>query len=250
MPRLKGPVPQVQAKEGPMPQLVKKRRSGWALLAVGALVASILAVGASPAAATARQPDFESEWKACLGPALAANDFSDVSADSVHYASINCLAHYEITVGKGDGTFDPEGNVTRSQLALFLARAADAAGIDLGDAVDQGFTDVNADDTERADAINRLVGAKIMDGDTDVSFDPPSETLFAPTDHITRWEMAKFLFAFLDHALDSVLVDVWPPNVDGDSSNRVELGSEDGGRSGTRPDDHFGDALRQTPSPY
>ena len=47
MPRLKGPVPQVQAKEGPMPQLVKKRRSGWAVLAVGALVASILAVGAS-----------------------------------------------------------------------------------------------------------------------------------------------------------------------------------------------------------
>ena len=231
-----------------MPQLVKKRRSGWALLAVGALVASILAVGASPAAATARQPDFESEWKACLGPALAANDFSDVSMDSVHYASINCLDHYGITKGKGDGTFDPEGNVTRSQLALFLARAADAAGIDLGDAVDQDFTDVNADDTERADAINRLVGAGIMDGDTNDSFDPPSTTHFAPTDHVTRWEMAKFLFAFLDHALDSVLVDVWPPNVDGDSSNRVELGSEDGGRSGTRPDDHFGDALRQTPS--
>ena len=51
MPRLKGPVPQVQAKEGPMPQLVKKRRSGWAVLAAAAMVASILAVGASPAAA-------------------------------------------------------------------------------------------------------------------------------------------------------------------------------------------------------
>ena len=55
-----------------MPQLVKKRRSGWAVLAVGALVASILAVGASPAAAMSRQPDFEAQWKACLGPALAA----------------------------------------------------------------------------------------------------------------------------------------------------------------------------------
>ena len=48
MPRLKGPVPQVQAKEGPMPQIVKKRRSGWAILAAGALVASLLAVGAGP----------------------------------------------------------------------------------------------------------------------------------------------------------------------------------------------------------
>ena len=44
-----------------------------------------------------------------------------------------------------------------------------------------------------------------------------------------------------------MLVDVWPRSVDGDSADRVELGSEDGGRSGTRPDDHFGDARRQTP---
>ena len=37
--------------------------------------------------------------------------------------------------------------------------------------------DVNADDTERAAAINTLVGAGIMFGDTDNSFDPPSTTL-------------------------------------------------------------------------
>ena len=92
--------------------------------------------------------------------------------------------------------------MTRSQMALFLARAADAAGIDLGDATANDFTDVNADDEERADAINRLVDAGIMFGDTDVAFDPPSTTLFAPTDHVTRWEMAWFLFAFLDHALE------------------------------------------------
>ena len=49
--------------------------------------------------------------------------------------------------------------MTRSQMALFLARAAKAAGIDLGDHGDQDFMDVNADDTERAAAINTLVGA-------------------------------------------------------------------------------------------
>ena len=75
MPRLKGPVPQVQAKEGPMPQLVKKRRSGWAVLAAAALIASILAVGATPAAAAPRQPDQEATWKACLGPAMADQGF-------------------------------------------------------------------------------------------------------------------------------------------------------------------------------
>ena len=220
------------------------------MLAVGALVASILAVGATPAAATTRKPDFEAQWKACLGPALADRGFTDVSETThgSHYDSINCLAYYGITTGRTADTFAPGSNVTRSQMALFLNRAADAAGIDLGEATDRGFTDLNADDTERFDAINRLVGAEIMFGDTESFDDPPSETVFAPTNYVTRWEMAMFLFAFLDHALDEVLVDVWPRSVDGDSADRVELGSKDGGRTGTRPDDYFRDALRKTPT--
>ena len=213
------------------------------------MVASILAVGASPAAAAPRQPDQEATWKACLGPAMAERGFTDVSmsGNASHYANINCLAYYGITTGRTAETFAPGSNVTRSQMALFLNRAADAAGIDLGDAEDQGFTDLNADDTERFDAINRLVGAGIMFGDTETSFDPPSTTLFAPTDHVTRWEMALFLFAFLDHALDSVLIDELPASVDGDNTGRVELGSDDG-VEGDRPDDYFRDARRQTPA--
>ena len=188
---------------------------------------------------------------ATLNPTLTrrAQGFTDVSATThaSHYGSINCLAYYGITTGRTAESFAPEANVTRSQMALFLARSADAAGIDLGDSMDQGFTDVNADDTERADAINRVVGAGIMFGDTRTSFDPPSTTLFAPTDHVTRWEMAMFLFAFLDHALDSVLVDELPASIDGDDTGRVELGSRDG-ESGVRPDDYFRDASRQTPA--
>ena len=249
MPRLKGPVPQVQAKEGPMPQLVKKRRSGWAVLAAGAMVASILAVGATPAAATERKPDQEAQWKACLGPAMVDQGFTDVSmsGNATHYANINCLAYYGITVGRTAEEYAPGANVTRSQMALFLNRAADAAGIDLGDAEDQGFTDVNRGDTERADAIDRVVGAGIMFGDTETSFDPPSTTVFAPTDHVTRWEMAMFLFAFLDLALDSVLIDELPTAIDGDGVGHVELNSTDG-EDGTRPDDYFRDARRETPA--
>ena len=251
MPHLKGSLPQVQAKEGPMPQIVKKRRSGWTVLVAGAMVASILAVGASPAAAAPRQPDQEATWKACLGPAMAERGFTDVSAtgNASHYDNINCLAYYGITTGRTADTYAPGSNVTRSQMALFLNRAADAAGIDLGDAEDQGFTDLNADDTERFDAINRLVGAGIMFGDTVTSFDPPSTTVFAPTDYVARWEMAMFLFAFLDHALTSVLIDELPNSVEGnrDGTGHVELNSSDG-EVGQAPDDYFRDARRQTPA--
>ena len=250
MPRLKGPVPQVQAKEGPMPQLVKKRRSGWAVLAVGAMVASILAVGASPAAAAPRQPDQEATWKACLGPAMAERGFTDVSMRAATpriTTNINCLAYYGITTGRTADTFAPDANVTRSQMALFLNRAADAAGIDLGDAEDQGFTDLNADDTERFDAINRLVGAEIMFGDTETSFDPPSTTVFAPTDHVTRWEMALFLFAFLDHALD-LGAHRRTPEIRRRRQHRSRRARLRRRREGDRPDDYFRDARRQTPA--
>ena len=234
-----------------MPQVVKKRRSVWTVLVAGAMVASILAVGASPAAASPRQPDQEATWKACLGPAMADRGFTDVSAtdNASHYDNINCLASYGITTGRTADTYAPGANVTRSQMALFLNRAADAAGIDLGDAEDQGFTDLNADDTERFDAINRLVGAGIMFGDTETSFDPPSTTVFAPTDYVARWEMAMFLFAFLDHALTSVLIDELPNSVEGnrDGTGHVELNSRDG-ETGVAPDDYFRDARRQTPA--
>ena len=107
-----------------MPQLMKKRRSGWAILAAGAMVASILAVGASPAAAAPRQPDHEAKWKACLGPAVAERGFTDVSAtdNASHYDNINCLAYYGITTGRTADTYAPGANVTRSQMALFLNR--------------------------------------------------------------------------------------------------------------------------------
>ena len=229
-----------------MPQLVKKRRSGWAVLAAGALVATMLAVVASPAAAAEQLPDAEATWKACLGPAMDGSGFADVAMGSVHHDNINCLAYYGITVGKTHGTFDPGGNVTRSQMALFLARAADKANIDLGEAADQGFMDLNADDTERVNAINLLVGAGIMFGKAETSYDPPSATKFAPGDYVQRWEMAMFLFAFLDHALVSVLIDQLPKSFDGDGTGHVELNSEDG-EEGDAPDDWFGDAVRQTP---
>ena len=240
MPHLKGPVPQVQAKEGPMPQLVKKRHSGWAVLAVGAVIASILAVGASPAVATVHEPDAEATWSACLGPATEDHGFTDVAMGNTHYENINCLAYYEITLGKTADTFDPRGNVTRSQMALFLTRAASAAGVDLGDAMDEGFTDIDMDSAARRSAINRLAANGIMEGRT--------ATTFEPDGLVTRADMAQHLFALLDLARDEIYIDDLPRSVDGDDAGRIELNDFDGTRTGQRVDDYFGDARRTVPA--
>ena len=107
-----------------------------------------------------------------------------------HYTNIQCLAHDRITTGRMGGTeFDPLGNVTRSQMALFLARAADAAGIDLGDVMAHEFTDIGDMDAERVDAISRLTEKGIMT--------TPSDDTFAPNGTVSRADMAVYLVALL-----------------------------------------------------
>ena len=204
MPHSKGPVPQAQAKEGPMPQLVKKRRSGWAVLAAGAMVASLLAVGAGPVGAD--HPDTANlrgdkapgvaPWNvgpvwpwtsACVGHALDDHMFTDVSDMHAFKDAINCIAYYGVTNGTGDGsTYSPNQDVNRAEMAVFIARAATAAGVDLGSG-SGGYTDIGDIWQEAQDAINQL-GAKGM---------IPAGGAFRPGDAITRAEMATFLFGLL-----------------------------------------------------
>ncbi len=185
-----------------MPQIVKKRRSGWAILAAGALIASLFAVGASPAAAitASSMADAASDRTACLGPATASADFEDVAMGGAHYKNIQCLAYYGITTGReGRTQFAPDASVTRSQMSLFLFRMADKAGLDLDDDSDAEFTDLDGIGADRVDAINRLVNAGIMTASGDDTFSPLA--------HVTRAEMALWLVSFMDNISDDVTLD-------------------------------------------
>ena len=133
------------------------------MLALGALIASLLAVGAGPAAGQPNSsndpdhnPEFGANWSACVG-AAGTHDaaFPDVSEDNVHADDINCLAYYAITIGMGDGTYAPDANVSAFEMELFVQRAADLMGAD-GEAV---LTDV-----ELSDTVTRLEMAKLMFG--------------------------------------------------------------------------------------
>ena len=185
-----------------MPQIVKKRRSGWAILAAGAMVASLLAVVASPAAAVtaSSMADAASDRTACLGPATASADFEDVAMGGTHYENIQCLAYYGITTGREGGTqFAPNASVTRSQMSLFLSRLAAAAGVDLDDGSDAEFTDLAGIGADRVDAINRLVNAGIMTASGDDTFSPLA--------FVTRAEMALWLVSFMGNFSDDVSLD-------------------------------------------
>ena len=220
-----------------MPQLVKKRRSGWAVLAAGALIASLFAVGAAPAGAVEikagsnneAQPSRPATYSSCVGDAASDAMFEDVSEGHAFEGAINCIAYYGITIGTGDGsTFSPGDDVSRWQMALFLARAAGVAGAALDAASDQGFADIGDAPDEAQDAINQLAAAGIMLGAT--------TTAYNPNDDVTRADMAGFLVRLLAH-VDSSVVQV-------SSDSEVTYGSRKINLAAAGDLDYFADARR------
>ncbi len=208
-------------------------RTGWALLATGALIASLLAVGATPAAAIDEdsKPDHPAGATACLGPALADAGFTDTGGLGAE-ADINCLAYYGITTGKTADTFDPGSNVTRSQMALFLYRAAGLMGVDLmGGDMMASYGDIADQGPERSNAITALARNGILTGRSSMAFEPNAD--------ITRAEMAVALVALLDKTPGVALS---KPTM-GANAGLYVLGAA----PGALPNDSFTDARRQTP---
>ena len=201
-------------------QPVRRRCSGWGVLAVGALVASVLAVAVVPAGAVTDRADHTTRLSACVADAAQDRMFSDVSEGHAHRAAINCVAYYGITQGTGDGsTYSPGDEVTRAEMAVFIARAAKAAGVALGSGIG-GFNDIGGIWAEARDAIDGLGSRGMIRSGGD----------FRPHDAITRAEMASFLIGLLDKAA---------PNVAVDSSGAIRLGPAG---SRTEADDYFADA--------
>ncbi|MDE0268524.1 MAG: S-layer homology domain-containing protein [Acidimicrobiaceae bacterium] len=180
-----------------MARLFRAQRSGWAVLVVGALVASVLAVGSGAANAAFDKQDYKPSFQACVGPATDDKGFTDVSAGHAHRTAINCLAYYGVSLGTGDGTtFSPEGTVKRYEMAAFLGRALKAAigEENLPDVTDQGFTDIDDAPPFAQDWINRLADLEIIE----------KGSQFRPRVDVTRAQMAVWLVNFLDEASDAV----------------------------------------------
>ena len=219
-------------------------RSGWAVLAAGALVASLLAVGTAPAGADPaglrvsnnQHVDHPAGTSACVGDAIADNMFTDVSDEHAFQDAINCVAYYGITNGTGDGaTYSPNSDVTRAQMAVFIVRAAKAAGVDLGDANRAEFDDIGDIWQEAQDAINQLASEGMI----------PSGGEFRPGDAITRAEMATFMVGLLVEASPMVTKD--PQTADRNEADRINLGPG-GNRTDVRRSDWFADARAAVPS--
>ena len=117
-------------------------------------------------------------------PAGSGDQFPDVDPNNVHGDNILAIRDAGITLGRADGTYDPGGDVTRAEMASFLARAAGLDGV-----AGTGFTDVDPDNVH-APNIYALRDAEITGGVTATSYDPDGP--------VRRDQMASFLIRMLD----------------------------------------------------
>ncbi len=209
------------------------------MLAAGALVASLFAVGASPAAGAAidakSEPSAPADFSACVGDAVQDQGFADLGSLAAAVPHINCLDYYGITLGRTADTFDPDSNVTRREMALFLYRAAGLMGVDLmgGDSdMMADYGDVAELGEDRQNAIRALARNGILMGRSDMAFEPFAD--------ITRAEMAVALVAMLDHTPGVAL----KKETMGANAGLYVLGAA----PGALPNDRFDDAYAQTPA--
>ncbi len=167
--------------------------SAWAVLAVAAMLASLLAVVAAPVGAAEvgsedAEPNQLASTKACIEDALKDNGFTDVSSGHAFKDHINCIAYYKITLGTGDGsTFSPSDKISRAQAATMIMRATKAAGADLSDAKEDKFNDLEGVAQVFRDAINVLAENEIIKAGGN----------FRPDDDINRGEMAVMVASML-----------------------------------------------------
>lgn len=163
--------------------ITQRVKRSLVLGAAGAMVLSLLPAGI--AAANTVETDGSA---ACEGSAGLV-DFND--ALGFFSTEIECMAAYGITQGDDEGNFDSTGNVTRQQMAQFIARLATQAtsgDLEIAASDEDAFDDIAGINADARDAINFLA-----------SFDPPivagvgDGDSYNPGGNVTRQQMASFI---------------------------------------------------------
>lgn len=172
--------------------MVRAGKRSWRAAAVFGLVGSLLAAGAAPSGGADRDPGSLPAYSACVGPALESAGFRDADGSFAEDA-VNCLFHYGITKGRTAERFDLDSPVRRWEMALFMARAAEPAGIRLPLRTDAGFDDIGGLFAEARDAVEQMVELRVMFGARAGSFEPDRP--------VSRVEMAQIMEGFLRQAL-------------------------------------------------
>lgn len=118
------------------------------------------------------------------------SSFADVATSAWYFDAVETAYNLGIINGVEDGIFAPDALITRQDMAVMVARAAEAAGKTIPEVTgSKSFGDSYKISDYAAAAVDTLVKAGIING--------ISDAVFAPLDNATRAQAAKILYNFL-----------------------------------------------------
>lgn len=135
-------------------------------------------------------------WRYAGEPRRGSNRFSDVPSGEWYTQAVAWAAANGVVNGVGNGKFDPNGSVSREQMATILFRYAKKTGINTESRADlSAFPDAGAVDRYASDAMQWAVSEGIIGG----SREADGADWLKPLGDATRAQVAAILMRFIQN---------------------------------------------------
>ncbi len=134
-------------------------------------------------------------WRYEGEPAGGENRFTDVPEGAWYTEAVTWASANGIVDGVGGGRFDPDGELTREQLATIFYRYAKSKGYDVEEKASlDSFPDAGKVGAWAKDALSWAVAAKIVSGSAE-----NGATYLRPQGKATRAQVAAILVRFIEN---------------------------------------------------
>lgn len=133
-------------------------------------------------------------WRYAGKPVEGQNSFTDIANGQWYTDAVTWAAENGIVAGVGNGRFDPEGKITREQMATILYRYAAKVGIDTGKSNDLSFPDAGKVSGYATGALQWAVAEGLVSGSKENGV-----TYLHPQGNATRAQVASILMRFIEN---------------------------------------------------
>lgn len=130
----------------------------------------------------------------CPPGKVPEDDFTDVPSSNPHELAIDCVVWWKIASGTTTATYGPSSDVTRAQMATFIAKTI-SKGRALPSSPRDHFTDDNKNPHEMS--INQLAEVGVVQG--------TASSTYSPGRPVSRAQMASFLVNAYQYAAQTTL---------------------------------------------
>ena len=133
-------------------------------------------------------------WRYAGMPVEGSNGFTDVAEGTWYTQAVSWAAANGIVNGVGKNRFDPDGKITREQMAAILFRYASNNGVNIGNRTDLGgFPDASKVSGYAKDALQWAVAEGLISG-----IKAGNTTYLRPQGNATRAQVATILMRFVE----------------------------------------------------